>query len=299
VKQLSRILAAVDFSEPARTAFTQALALARAHDAELTVVHAVPKDRPFRWRARERIALMAELRQTAEAAGVRFKRSVRHGDPAGVIVLHARARRPDVIVLGTHQRTGLDRLRAGSVAESVALRATQPVLIVPEGTVTSFDNVLAAVDFSAASNRTVEEALSFARGANGRVTLLHVVRAISPERASRYPYFFTVPKYHSLVVRDAWRRLQNAIPVNAPASNTVHGRVAIGDPPAEIARIAEDIDANLIVVGVTSSGGIRRRIFGTMAARMIRSAPCAVLAVPELEGWRSVPSQTDDVAIAA
>ena len=55
--KLHRVLTAVDFSEPARAAFDHALALSRLHDAELMVVHAVPTDRPFRWHARERIAL--------------------------------------------------------------------------------------------------------------------------------------------------------------------------------------------------------------------------------------------------
>ena len=102
---LTRILTAVDFSEPARAAFEHALVLSRTNNAELTVVHAVPKDRPFRWHSRERSAMIAALRQAAEAAGVRFKVSVQHGDPASVILLHARARPPDLIVLGTHQRT--------------------------------------------------------------------------------------------------------------------------------------------------------------------------------------------------
>ena len=108
--KLHRVLAAVDFSEPARAAFDHALALSRLHDAELTVVHAVPTDRPFRWHARERIALIGSLRDAAQTAGVRFKVSVQHGDPAGVILLHASARRADLIVLGTQRAIGLRSL---------------------------------------------------------------------------------------------------------------------------------------------------------------------------------------------
>ena len=118
-------------SKPARAAFEQALALARAHDAELTVVHAVPVEKTFAWRANARTALIAKLRERAASAGVTFDVSVQHGDPAGVILLHAGSRRPDLVVLGPHQRRGLDRLRVGSVAERVSLGAAQPVLIVP------------------------------------------------------------------------------------------------------------------------------------------------------------------------
>lgn len=128
---LHRVLTAVDFSEPARTAFDHALSLSRLHDAELLVVHAVPTDRPFNWHARERIALIASLRHASQAVGVRFKVSVQHGDPAGVILLHANSRRADLIVLGTSKRSGFDRFRFGSVAETIAREATQPVLVVP------------------------------------------------------------------------------------------------------------------------------------------------------------------------
>ena len=79
MNQVARVLTAVDFSEPARVALEHALALSRRRDAELTVVHAVPADRAFRWRARERIALIGKLRQAAKAVGVRFRVSVQHG----------------------------------------------------------------------------------------------------------------------------------------------------------------------------------------------------------------------------
>ncbi len=57
--------------------------------------------------------------------------SVQHGDPAGVILLHANSRHCDLLVLRTHRRTGLERLRTGSVAGEVTRRATCPVLVVP------------------------------------------------------------------------------------------------------------------------------------------------------------------------
>ena len=49
IVNLSRVLAAVDFSAPARRAFDYALDLAKRHGAKLAVVHAVPPDQPFNW----------------------------------------------------------------------------------------------------------------------------------------------------------------------------------------------------------------------------------------------------------
>jgi nucleotide-binding universal stress UspA family protein len=307
VRQISRILCAVDFSLPAQAAFEQALALSRACNAELTIVHAVPKDRPFRWHARERMALTTRLRQEATAAGVRVKVSVQHGDPAGVILLHARARRPHLLVIGTQRRAGLSRFRAGSIAETVALRAGCAVLVVPAAAgdavaqrPTSFREIVCAVDFSPASTGALAHAMALANESHGRLTLVHVARGISSSDLSRFKYRLRVPEFQALTAADGWRRLQDAMAVATRHPARVHARVPTGDPSAEIVRAAADADADLIVVGITSRGAIGRRVFSATATRVIRTAGRLVLAVPEATprraGW---PSDADRWAMAA
>jgi nucleotide-binding universal stress UspA family protein len=75
---LSRVLAAVDFSSPARSAFDYALALAKRHGAELVVVQAVPPEQPFNREGRERFALKTSLGRSAEEAQVEFTYRVQH-----------------------------------------------------------------------------------------------------------------------------------------------------------------------------------------------------------------------------
>jgi nucleotide-binding universal stress UspA family protein len=176
VTEATRILCAIDSSQPSTAAFHHALAAAKSRNAELHVVCAVPATRSFNWRARDRTAHLAELRRIATAAGVQVKVSVQHGEPAGVILLHANSsnsRVPDLIVLGTHGRRGVDRLCFGSVAERVMHRASCPTLVVPnsageaaDGLVPPLDRILCAVDFSPASLAAFEHAR---HGASGRV----------------------------------------------------------------------------------------------------------------------------------
>lgn len=284
--RLSRILCAVDSSEPAQAAFRQSLALSRARNAELAVVVAVPPNEPFNRRARERTAKIAALRRASAAAGVPMRVSVQHGDPAGVILLHANSRRCDLIVLGTHRRSGLERLRAGSVAEQVTRRATCPVLVVPAEPTASrgeqpgaFRNIVCPVDFSPASDTALAQALGVAEGGTGRLTLVHVLP--NPDPMSRYAYHFSVPEYGQLMKREAWQRLQDSVPPQLRTTTDVFARVVSGTPADEIVTLASDIDADLIVMGVTSRGAFGRRIFGSTAVRVMRSAACPVLAVPE------------------
>jgi nucleotide-binding universal stress UspA family protein len=286
VTKLHRVLTAVDFSAPARAAFDHAVALSRMHDAELMIVHAVPTERGFGWDGRERTALLNSLRQAAEAAGVRFRVSVQHGDPAGVILLHASARRADLIVLGSSKRSGFDRFRLGSVAERVAREAAQPVLVVPAAAKAAdspapFKNIVVAVDFGDGASEAVERALAMASGAS-RVTVVHVIRGVPFERSYRYPYHLMEPEYQRTLARVAWRRIATLIPPEAAASRRVHTRVVSGDPTTEIARVAAEVDADLILVGVTARGAVGRLLKGSTAARVIRTAERPVLAIPQL-----------------
>lgn len=284
MKKLDRIMAAVDFSAPARAAFDRALALSGAHDAELLVVLAVPSDLPFKWEARERIELIRSLRSAAHEAGVRFRFSVQQGDPARVILLHARSRNVDLIVMGTNERSAFDRFRFGSVAETVALQAAQPVLVVPAGDRTadaaaaSFGNVVVAVDLSDSSRAAIERALSIT-GEDSRITVVHVVQGMAHAGAHRYMYHLMEPEYQRQLARDARQQLSALIPAAAGQSRKVHVRVVTGDPSAEISRVASEAGAGLILMGVTRRNAIGRRLFGSTTTRVMRDAGVPVLAI--------------------
>ena len=113
------------------------------------------------------------------------------------------------------------------------------------------------------------------------MTLLHVSSASHPMSGSRYAYHFSVPEYARRLQQDAWRRLQDAVPVVLRTTADVRARVVSGRPATEIVRIASEIEAELVVMGVTSRGAIGRKFSGSTAARVIRTAGCPVLAVPE------------------
>jgi nucleotide-binding universal stress UspA family protein len=112
---VARILCAIDLEKASERAFDRALSLAVMGDAKLFILHATPAKVRFSSRAGERLQYLTELRQRAEAAGVRVRVEEQHGDPAGII----------------NRRRGWRRLREGSVAERVLRRAAWPILIVP------------------------------------------------------------------------------------------------------------------------------------------------------------------------
>jgi nucleotide-binding universal stress UspA family protein len=128
---LARILCAIDLERASDRAFDRALSLAAIGDAKLFVLHVVPADLPYSWRSRERLEYLTGVRERAEALGIKVRIEEQHGDPARVIVLHANAKKADIVILGSNRRRGWRRLREGSVAERVLRRAAWPVLVVP------------------------------------------------------------------------------------------------------------------------------------------------------------------------
>jgi nucleotide-binding universal stress UspA family protein len=135
---IRKILHPTDFSDRSALAFRLACALARDHRAAVLVLHVVPP--PLSWgevvARREPDDYYEELwreyllpMQSPEA-GVRIERRLEEGPPAKVISRVAEEIGCDLIVMGTHGRTGLRRVLLGSIAEQVLRSAPCPVLTV-------------------------------------------------------------------------------------------------------------------------------------------------------------------------
>jgi nucleotide-binding universal stress UspA family protein len=138
------VLLATDFSSASERALEAAAVLARDLRARLTVLHVYPvfstspeiaeRTWPGGIRSRARLdRVVDDLR----GRGLHVEGALRFGHPPGEIVEVAIERGADLIVTGTHGRTGLARIWYGSVAEQVARRSPIPVLALPISTGTS------------------------------------------------------------------------------------------------------------------------------------------------------------------
>ena len=131
-----KILYATDYSEPSRAALCIASSLARDEDTTLLIVHVseleeFPEGESFDEDSQPSPAELAQLRAVQPGdtnLPCEYRRV--YGKPAEAIVKLARVEGVTKIVIGTHGRTGLARLLAGSVAEAVIRNATCPVVVV-------------------------------------------------------------------------------------------------------------------------------------------------------------------------
>jgi nucleotide-binding universal stress UspA family protein len=278
-----RILVAASLTNGRDAAFERGVALARASEAELYLLHAVPANQAFSVGATHRLERTAELRSRAEQAGVVVRTVEQHGDPAEVIDLHAHARAVDLIVMGADRTLGSKWLRPPSIAGRVLRRTTMPTLIVPidDDAESGFGNLLVAVDLSPASKAVVDYAVQLAGDNSPRLSVVHTVRGIESAAAVQSPARWTVPEYRAHVLEDARRQLE-AVVADVPGKVDTRVLIATGPHAKAIGHEAETVDADLVVVG--RSG--RFRPLGSTALRVLRDNKRALLVVPVMEALR-------------
>ena len=131
-----KILFPTDFSPPSETALALASSLARERGAMLYIIHIEDNPAPYGPGLHGQVPSPVAVdghrlaRTLPTATEVTFQHDLLLGDPAREIVRFAREKQIDLIVMGSHGRTGLKRALAGSVAEAVMRQTTVPVLTV-------------------------------------------------------------------------------------------------------------------------------------------------------------------------
>jgi nucleotide-binding universal stress UspA family protein len=290
----AHVLCPVDFSEIAQHALDHAAALARSHHARLTLLYVfanlptmdLP---PLVLEEGDRERLMSDLRRMAAAVprDLPIEFSVREaGYVDEEILAQLRATHADLLVIGTHGRSGFKRLLLGSVTEKVIRKTICPTLIVPPrahdapiGAPIQFRRILCAVDFSASSLAALAYAIDMAEEADTQLTVLHVVEV--PAILSEEP---TIPSHDlarlgQAAAAEARRKLQELIPERARSYCTAETAVVEGRAYREIIRHATERQSSLIVMGVHGRGALDLLVFGSTAHHVIRTSACPVLIV--------------------
>jgi nucleotide-binding universal stress UspA family protein len=295
---IKRILCPTDLSPYSGGAVRYALALSRAHDAELILLHCTDGTDTDEELGLLEATLLGQL-NPSDLVGVRWRAVVSPAnDIDQEIMTRAQLERVDLIVMRSRRRPHRAAL-LGSTAESVCRAAPCPVLVmhsderefVNDDLRVDLKRVLVAYDFSDYSEIALKYGLSLAQEHQAELHLLHVLPARSvyePEIA-----WYSVKgetAYHS-----AARRLQRVVPADVHLWCNVKTAVSEGHAYREILNYAEDNKIDLIGVGAHGAGFGMRALFGSNVDRVLRQAPCPVLVarplkpmvvkrVPEVQG---------------
>lgn len=283
---VQNILYATDFSPFSQRALRYAMAVARRFGSKIYAVNVITPGAyqsvpPEIWAATREVvedAARAEMEKLGrDLRGVPHQLMLRHGMMWETLEETIKRARIDFIVMGTHGRTGFERLLLGSVAEEVFRQAPCPVLTVGPHVPAEipgeneFSRVIYATDFSIESSEALPYATSFAQEYQARLTLLHVItRQLEPLEES------------SNLVPANQQRLEEMLPEGADLWCKPEFEVRFGRGGEEIVSEAKRKAVNLIVLGVR---GPRGPVLGTThvtpatAHYVVAHAECPVLTV--------------------
>jgi len=300
--EIRRILCPIDFSEFSRHALDHAVAIARRYDATVTVLNVcalvpatasapgtpiLPVSVPTPDDLDALLERMKRFVETEVGLAVPMRFEIGEGNAASEILDRATAIPSDLIVMGTHGRSGFERLVLGSVTEKVIHKAACPVLTVPRPMADAvpvpdrlFTRILCAIDFSDTSLRALEYALSLAQEKDAQLTLVHVVE-VTPAPQSEAAGDVEARALGAYVAAAAEARaeqLQRIVPDSVRAYCTVERTLAIGKAHHEILRIAAERDSDVIILGAHGFG-LTQLLFGSTAHQVVRQARCPVLTI--------------------
>jgi nucleotide-binding universal stress UspA family protein len=224
--------------------------------------------------------ILEETETALRREGVELTHAAPRGAPAYEIIRAAEEFDADLLVVGSHGRTGFERFLLGSVAANVAKHAGCSVLVCCKP---GLHRVLLTVD----SSEHAEEAVRFTGvlplPPGTELTVCHVVRPyyLYPAMGSEY-----VPQLEQIVA-DIQQEQRSAAARLVDSARTAlegwgrHASTAVreGDPATEIVHLATQQEADLVIAGARGVSPIRGLLVGSVADRLLKSARCSVLLV--------------------
>ena len=251
-----------------------ALALSRAHEAELILLHCTNDPD-----GEDKLA--ASVVDQIDPSDSRWRLVVVPTDHVDEgIMAQAQQRHVDLIVMRSRRRPHRAAL-LGSTAESVCRSAPCPVMVVhtderefvSDAMSVELKRVLVAYDFSDYSELALKYGLSIAQEHQAELHLLHV---LAP-RSMNEPEIAWYPTKGESAYHTAAYRLQKVVPGEVHLWCGVRTVVSEGYPYREILNYAENNEIDLISVGAHGAGFGMRALFGSNVDRVLRQAPCPVL----------------------
>jgi nucleotide-binding universal stress UspA family protein len=278
------ILCPTDFSEPATLALYYGKHLADCFGARLAVLYADPFSPPPYFTSGQVEDLARTIEHFKAAAHGYLARYVREHIASGpmeveivvsenqtvpAILLTADEKKADMIVMGTHGRSGINRLMLGSVTEKVLHETDRPVLTVREKkgaaelSRVSIHQVLCPINYTEVALKALEHAVGISKCFEAELLVLHVIESYST----------------GIKEEEEHGRLCAWIPDSIRSRCSLKEVVRRGDAAERIIEVASSAGCDMIVLGAQHKRFRDTTVLGTTTLRVTRHAPCPVLTV--------------------
>jgi len=280
---LNKILLATDFSKPADKLLKSLKELKETGVTEVLLLHVVDVRRhnlgvmKIQERSQNRLD---EVKEEVEKIGLKAGKMVNIGFPSEEIVKVSREKNCDLILISSLGKSRIKNLFLGSTTHNVIRKSTLPVLIEKYEKVKEeeyklsskkkFRKILLPVDFSKYSYRVLELAKNISTSFQ-EIILVSAVETGEKEKELQKRKDETEKKLKEI------KQILDEVNI----SNKIKVEVGEGMASSKIIEIAEEENANLIIMSTIGSGNIRDLLLGSTADRVARRSPVPVLLVPQ------------------
>jgi universal stress protein E len=301
---MMRLLSVTDLLPKSEFSIDRAGLLADELGAELSLLHVVS---PV---ASERV-----LEQSLQIAIERMKSRVRSplwhaattpdvvvrpGNPARVILDTIAREKPDLVIMGPHERRGVVDALQGTIAEKIVSSRNCPVLVVQQRAKTAYRNVLLALDVAAGSRAALRAAEQFVLRDGAQAAVIHacasvdlaVLQAADMEAAGLGFQPECSPDVATASMRDLLEQ-ESADPRRYELV------VTQGNPLPTILRTIGRRKPDLLVMGTRGDGRMRRAVLGSVANQLLKVAPCDILIVPRSASEASTAANPEGTTLSS
>lgn len=292
-----KILVATDFSPCSDAALDQAVWLARQTGARIVLAHTLPDLRqlvttlPVEARRdffygdgdlfdkevrRESDVKLQQAIGKLNAPEIDIAFETLLGTPYFEITHAVQQEGYDLVLAGTRGLSEWKQFFVGSTARRLVRNCPSSVWIVKDDHRGSLKVVLATTDFSDSSLKAVKEGLRVAQLAQSEFHLLHIIEELDEELIKRTPHGSPMRKDINDYAR---QRLESFVRLLETDPDRVHLHLSLGTAWQEIARTAQHLGADLVVIGTLGRTGVTRLLLGNTAEKVLETCDSSILAV--------------------
>jgi nucleotide-binding universal stress UspA family protein len=284
---IKNILVPTDFSVQSKAAVNYGVALARKLRTRLTLLHVLTVQPLLSEAAEFDPGLIEEVGQEAaqnlselippeDQDDLDLRTVVKVGGIQKAIISTVKEQHVGLVVLGTHSHGRLGRWVLGSTTEAILRKLAIPVLTVRHTGQMNFGRILFATDLSESSLQAFDFALDLAHVLQSDIVALHTVnkRMLSAVEDA------VGEEIHDLAIGQARQKLAVIVAEGRRRGIEVTTLLTEGTAADEILRYAGNVDADLILLGITRKSIVERALIGATAERVAREARVPVLCVP-------------------
>ena len=290
MRQLKRFIVGHDLGVGGEVALRSAVALANRCGAALRLVHVVepldtyqrmshPLTSPYTLDeiVQKTGARLQALAASSDFAGLQMEYEVRKGKPFVELIIAARAWQTDLIVVGGASQK--EEPFFGSTTHPIVRKSPVPVMVAKKSLSAEAKTFLVATDFSACAREAAEEALMIAECFRGRVVFFHVLD-LHPSYTTVYTHELGVSLPIPPALPEEIEPDGEAFLSGLPLDKVEWEKSAEeGQAAAAIVDQAKHVKADMIVMGTHGRSALQHMLLGSVAEKVVRTAPCPVLTI--------------------